>query len=64
MAPTTRTEGVIAWQGRMLVYHRGPGDEWRLRFLGEENDVSPSPELLAALEADLRHQDHKLQQTD
>ena len=63
MAPTTRTEGVIAWQGRMLVYHREP-DGWRLRFLGEENEVRPSPELLAALEADIRHQDRKLQQPD
>ena len=64
MAPTTRTEGVIAWQGRMLVYDRGPDGGWRLRFLGEEHEVRSSPELLAALEADLRQQDHKLQQTD
>jgi len=54
-------EGVIAWQGRMLVYRRD-GERWRLRFLGEEAEVPLSPELLAAVEADIRHQDAKLRQ--
>jgi len=54
-------EGVIAWQGRMLIYRRD-GERWRLRFLGEDGEVPPSPELLAAVEADIRHQDAKLRQ--
>ena len=62
MAPTTRTEGVIAWQGRMLVYRREPDGGWRLRFLGEEDEVHPSAELLDALQADIRHQEKKQNQ--
>ncbi len=54
-------EGVIAWQGRMLIYRRD-GERWRLRFLGEDGEVAPSPELLVAVEADIRHQDAKLRQ--
>ena len=61
MAATTRTEGVIAWQGRMLVYRHEPDGRWRLRFLGEEYEVHPSPELLEALQADIRHQEKKQQ---
>ncbi|HZR38110.1 MAG TPA: hypothetical protein VFA75_22255 [Nevskia sp.] len=54
-------EGVIAWQGRMLIYRRD-GERWRLRFLGEDGEVAPSPELVAAVEADIRHQEAKLHQ--
>ena len=61
MAPTTRTEGVIAWQGRMLIYRHEPDGGWRLRFLGEEDEVRPGPELLEALQADIRHQEKKQQ---
>jgi hypothetical protein len=64
MAPTTRTEGVIAWQGRMLVYRHEPDGGWRLRFLGEDDEVHPSPELLQALQADIRHQENKQHQLD
>lgn len=61
MAATTRTEGVIAWQGRMLVYRHEPDGSWRLRFLGEEDEVHPGPDLLEALQADIQHQKKKQQ---
>lgn len=64
MAATHRSEGVIAWQGRMLVYRHEPDGRWRLRFLGEEDEVQPGPALLQALEADIRHQDAKRRQLD
>lgn len=64
MTLAVRTEGVIAWQGRMLVYHREAGGGWRLRYLGEEDEVHPGPELIAALEADIRHQERKQHAAD
>lgn len=53
----------MAWQGRILVYRR-EGENWWLRFLGEEGEIVPGAELppgmLEALQADMRHQRHKL----
>ena len=59
MTLAVRTEGVIAWQGRMLVYRREPDGGWRLRFLGDDDEVPLSPGLLEALQNDIRHQDRK-----
>jgi hypothetical protein len=50
--------GVIVWQGRLLVYQR-QGSGWLLRFLGEDGFLAPTPELLAAVERDIRHQQDK-----
>ena len=52
--------GVIVWQGRLLVYQR-QGAGWLLRFLGDDAILAPTPELLAAVEQDIRHQQDKRQ---
>ena len=50
--------GAMVWQGRILVYGRD-AERWWFRFLGEKAELTPTPQLLEAVEADQRHQRNK-----